>query len=184
VIAGSCSQATLAQVAAWARGRPAFRVDPLAAAAGEDVAAAALRWAAPLLGREPVLVYATAEPAVVAEAQSRLGRERAGALVEGILARVARGLVEGGVRRLVVAGGETAGAVVGALGVRALRIGPQIEPGVPWTATFGEPTLALALKSGNFGSPGFFARALESAADGARVETPRQAFPSGQPSLR
>jgi uncharacterized protein YgbK (DUF1537 family) len=169
VIAGSCSQATLAQVAEWARARPAFRVDPLAAAAGEDVAAAALRWAAPLVGREPVLVYATAEPAAVAEVQSRLGRERAGALVEGILARVARGLVGAGVRRLVVAGGETAGAVVGALGVRALRIGPQIEPGVPWTASLGEPTVSLALKSGNFGSPGFFARALESVPDGVRV---------------
>jgi uncharacterized protein YgbK (DUF1537 family) len=69
--------------------------------------------------------------------------------------------VECGVRKLVVAGGETAGAVVGALGVRALRIGPQIDPGVPWTASIGDPKLALALKSGNFGAADFFQKALD-----------------------
>jgi uncharacterized protein YgbK (DUF1537 family) len=82
-------------------------------------------------------------------------------LVEGIMARVARALVERGVRKLVVAGGETSGAVVGALNIRALRIGPQIDPGVPWTASIGAPRLALALKSGNFGGPEFFRKALE-----------------------
>jgi uncharacterized protein YgbK (DUF1537 family) len=93
--------------------------------------------------------------------QQRLGRERAGALVEEIMARVASGLVECGVRRLVVAGGETAGAAVQALGVRGLRIGRQIDPGVPWTVSLGDPPLALALKSGNFGAPDFFLRAFE-----------------------
>ena len=92
--------------------------------------------------------------------QERLGRERAGALVEGILADIARGLVAQGVRRLVVAGGETAGAVVQALGVTGLRIGRQIDPGVPWTVSLGKPPLALALKSGNFGAADFFLRAF------------------------
>src|SRR6185436_7402766 len=104
----------------------------------------------PLLAAGPVLVYATAEPDAVRKAQARLGAQRAGELVEACLARIANGLVEQGVRRLVVAGGETSGAVVNALGVRALRIGPQIDPGVPWTSSIGEPRLALALKSGNF----------------------------------
>ena len=90
----------------------------------------------------------------------KLGRERAGELIEGTMAKIARGLVERGVRRLVVAGGETAGAVVEALGVEALRIGAPIDPGVPWTASLGEPELLLALKSGNFGAPDFFTKAF------------------------
>ena len=87
--------------------------------------------------------------------------KRASALVEDVMARVARGLVDQGVRKLVVAGGETSGAVVNALGIGALRIGPQIDPGVPWTASIGDLKLALALKSGNFGGPEFFHKALE-----------------------
>jgi uncharacterized protein YgbK (DUF1537 family) len=157
VVSGSCSTATLGQVAAALdAGMPGFRVDPLRLAGGEDVVAAALAWAAPLLARGPVLVYATAAPDAVRAAQERLGRERAGGLVEGALAAIAEGLVERGVGRLVVAGGETSGAVVNRLGVRTLRIGPQIAPGVPWTASGGERPLALALKSGNFGAPSFF----------------------------
>jgi uncharacterized protein YgbK (DUF1537 family) len=143
-------------VAAIEAGVPAFRVDPLRLAAGEDVAGAALAWAAPLLGSGPVLVYATAEPDAVRAAQEQLGRDRAGALVEAALAAVARGLVDRGVAHLVVAGGETAGAVVNALGVQALRIGPQIAPGVPWTASVAGRPIALALKSGNFGARSFF----------------------------
>jgi len=77
------------------------------------------------------------------------------------MADVARDLVALGVRRLVVAGGETSGAVVQALGITGLRIGPQIDPGVPWTMSLGEPGMLLALKSGNFGTPDFFAKALE-----------------------
>ncbi|MBY0440083.1 MAG: hypothetical protein K2W80_18020, partial [Burkholderiales bacterium] len=80
-----------------------------------------------------------------------------------VLAGIAHGLAAAGVRRLVVAGGETSGAVVGALGVRALRIGPVIAPGVPWTASDGGAPLWLALKSGNFGAPDFFRTALDAA---------------------
>ena len=124
----------------------------------------ALAWAKPLLGDRPILISASAPTEEVAEAQRRLGREQAGSVVEKTLAEIARGLVAAGARRLVVAGGETAGAVVQALGVRGLRIGRQIDPGVPWTvslpATRSKPVLALALKSGNFGAPDFFLRAF------------------------
>jgi uncharacterized protein YgbK (DUF1537 family) len=163
VLSGSCSTATLAQVAHMREHAPVFTIDPVAAAEG-GVTPQALAWAKPLLGDRPILIAATAPPEKVAEAQNRLGRERAGAVVEETLAAIARGLVEAGVRRLVVAGGETAGAVVQALGVTGLRIGRQIDPGVPWTASLpsgrGEPVLALALKSGNFGAPDFFLRAF------------------------
>ena len=163
VVSGSCSAATHSQVRNFiAAGLPAFAVDPLAIADGADVAGAALRWAAPLLASGPVLVHATAEPQAVQQVQSRLGVEAAGALVERTLSAVARGLVELGVRRLVVAGGETSGAVVQALGVRQLQIGPQIDPGVPWTwALTGQGVpIHLALKSGNFGSADFFVKTM------------------------
>ena len=164
VLSGSCSTATLAQVAHMKERAPCFTIDPLAGAEPGDMAQQALAWAQPLLGRRPILFSASAAPDRVALVQQRLGRERAGALVEAIMAQVARGLVERGARRLVVAGGETAGAVVQALGVAGLRIGRQIDPGVPWTVSLpadaGEPALALALKSGNFGAPDFFLRAF------------------------
>jgi 3-dehydrotetronate 4-kinase len=160
VLSGSCSPATIAQVAYRRERAPLFVVDPMAVAAGRNVAEEALDWAKPLLGEEPILVAATASPETVSEVQRRLGRERAGALVEETLAAIARGLATDGARRLVIAGGETAGAVVQALGVTGLRIGRQIDPGVPWTMSLGEPVLALALKSGNFGAPDFFLRAF------------------------
>lgn len=160
VLSGSCSQATQAQVAYMHERRPIFRIDPVAAAAGRNISEEALDWATPRLDADPVLISATAAPAEVAAVQDQLGRERAGALVEKVMAEIARGLVERGVRRLVVAGGETSGAVVQALGIKGLRIGRQIDPGVPWTMSLGEPAIALALKSGNFGAEDFFLRAF------------------------
>jgi 3-dehydrotetronate 4-kinase len=160
VLSGSCSEATRAQVAHMRECRPVFTIDPIAAAAGRNIAEEALAWAMPRLGDRPLLISATAPPDRVAAIQGALGGECAGALVESIFASIATGLVARGVRRLVVAGGETAGAVVQALGVTALRIGRQIDPGVPWTVSPGEPRLALALKSGNFGAPDFFLRAF------------------------
>lgn len=160
VLSGSCSDMTNAQVAHWAASRPAFRLDPLALAADAGVVAQAEQWALEHIGREPVLVYATSSPREVRKAQEALGVARAGEVVEAALARVARTLVAAGVRKLVVAGGETSGAVVSALGLKALRIGPQIDPGVPWTMSLADPPIALALKSGNFGSADFFTKAL------------------------
>lgn len=160
VISGSCSVATNVQVEhVIASGRPAFAIDPLKLAAGKDVVAEALAWAAPLLPEGPPLIYATASPESVKAAQEKIGVERAGALVEEALASIAKGLVERGVRQMLVAGGETSGAVVKALGVTGLHIGPEIDPGVPWTVTLGKQPLALALKSGNFGTADFFMKA-------------------------
>ena len=161
VVSGSCSQATNGQVEEWRRARPAFHVDALELAAGKPVVEQARAWAQARIAQEPVLIFATSKPDEVKAVQARLGVEAAGKLIEDALAQIARGLVSMGVRKLVVAGGETSGAVVQALGVNALRIGPQIDPGVPWTVAIGEPPLALALKSGNFGTPDFFAKALE-----------------------
>ena len=93
--------------------------------------------------------------------QAKFGREQAGAMIEHAIARIAEGLAQAGVRRFVIAGGETSGAVVSALKVEALEIGPQIAPGVPATLSYGSPRYALALKSGNFGGPDFFAQALD-----------------------
>ena len=160
VLSGSCSTATNAQVQHWLQaGRPAFRIDALQLAQGTPQAAQALAWAEPLLPTQPVLVYATASADEVKATQQQLGVERAGVLVEACLAEVATGLLERGVRRLVVAGGETSGAVTLALQVQRLRVGTPIDPGVPWTQAEGRPLL-LALKSGNFGSVDFFAKAL------------------------
>jgi uncharacterized protein YgbK (DUF1537 family) len=161
VLAGSASKATNAQVAAWRESRPAFRIDALAAARGEPVVEQALAFAREhFANQQPVLIYATATPDEVKAVQRELGVEQAGHLVEETLAAIARGLRDLGVRKFVVAGGETSGAVVQALDVHTLRIGAQIDPGVPATATTGDEPLALALKSGNFGATDFFAKAL------------------------
>ncbi|MFZ1430469.1 MAG: 3-oxo-tetronate kinase [Geminicoccaceae bacterium] len=167
VLAGSCSAATLEQVAVMAESRPALKIDAVRLAEGWDPAEAT-EWAVRRMVDGPVLVYASATPAEVQAAQERLGRDRAGGLVEDALAAIAGGVVEAGARRLVVAGGETSGAVVQALGVKGLAIGAMIDPGVPATVSIGrDPPLALALKSGNFGGRDFFLRALRCLPGGA-----------------
>ena len=160
VLAGSASQATLGQIANWLKaGRPAMRIDPLALAAGKPVVEDALAFAAD--HAQTVLIYATNTADEVKAVQRELGAERAGHLVEQAMGRIASGLREAGVRRFVVAGGETSGAVVQALNIQLLQIGAQIDPGVPaCVSTPGEP-LALALKSGNFGGVDFFDKALK-----------------------
>jgi uncharacterized protein YgbK (DUF1537 family) len=161
VLSGSCSRTTNGQVAHWkTSGRPAYKIDPMALADGEPVVENALAFAAALPPEEPVLIYATSEPEEVRTVQQRLGVAESGAQVERALASIARLLADDGVNKFVVAGGETSGAVVQALGVTALRIGMQIDPGVPWTVSLGDRPIALALKSGNFGAPDFFAKAL------------------------
>jgi uncharacterized protein YgbK (DUF1537 family) len=161
VVAGSCSRATLAQLGYARDHLPVFELDALAMPDAAALSETALAWAADKIGVKPVVIAASAPPDRVAELQSRLGREQAGTLVEDTVARVAEGLVARGVRRMVVAGGETSGAVVGRLGVRSLRIGSEIDPGVPWTLAAGSgPELLLALKSGNFGATDFFLKAF------------------------
>jgi uncharacterized protein YgbK (DUF1537 family) len=160
VLSGSCSAATLGQVAEFAKSRPTLPLDPLAVAKDPETVDRAIAWAKEKLADGPALIHASAPPDSVKAVQDALGREAAGELVERAMARIAKALVDGGVRRLVVAGGETSGAVVSALGVKGLLIGAQIDPGVPGTVTMGERPMALALKSGNFGAPDFFEKAL------------------------
>ncbi|MEM7446116.1 MAG: 3-oxo-tetronate kinase [Pseudomonadota bacterium] len=162
IIAGSCSQMTQAQVAKAEARMPSHRIDPIALANDPmSTVRSVLEWAESQTSGAPVLIYSTAEPSAVVEAQAKLGRAEAGTLIEDVLAAIAIGLVGTGVRRLIVAGGETSGAVVNALGVATLEIGPEIAPGVPWTLTNSERPLALALKSGNFGGPDFFTEAFD-----------------------
>jgi len=174
IISGSCSLATNGQVGHFlAQGGAGFAVNPAQVVAGHDVCAEALTWAKTQLeaGRSPVLIYSTAGAGAVAAAQKGHGASAAGEMIESTLASVARGLVTLGVGQLVVAGGETSGACVQALGISQLLIGPQIVPGVPWCyvesgahhgALDGQVSgLHLALKSGNFGSEDFFTCAFE-----------------------
>ncbi len=160
VISGSCSEATRRQVAhAKAAGMPSLQLEPQSLADGTQDASGAVRWLAEQRADSAALVYATAEPAAVRKAQAALGMARAGALVEEALAEIAAVAVKRGATRLIVAGGETSGAVVQALGARALAIGPEIDPGAPGTRVIDGPAIALALKSGNFGKDDFFTRA-------------------------
>jgi uncharacterized protein YgbK (DUF1537 family) len=161
VLSGSCSAMTRAQVNAYAKTAASYKLDPVALASGSAAVDEAVAW----LRAQPVeadkLVYATAEPAEVAAAQDTLGRERAGAVVEQALARLAQEGFALGVRRFVVAGGETSGAVTQALAADRLSVGREIAPGVPWCfATRAGETFAITLKSGNFGAQDFFAKAL------------------------
>lgn len=163
IVSGSCSQATNRQVAHFkAQGGHALALDPLQLT-GDTAALVArvMAWATPLLPQGPVLVYSTAEPDAVKAIQARLGVTEAGALVEHALAAVARALAQAGVQQLVVAGGETSGACVQALGITQLQIGPQIDPGVPWCHALGHAgPLHITLKSGNFGTDDFFTKAF------------------------
>lgn len=160
VLSGSCSAMTRSQVANYAAQAPSFHLDPhILAAEGPRQA---LVWLAAQSEEAAPMLYASAEPHDVRSAQDALGVERAGQLVEDALATLAVAAREKGVRRFVVAGGETSGAVTKALGVTRLDIGVEIAPGVPWTysQSAGVP-IALTLKSGNFGSETFFSHALD-----------------------
>lgn len=165
VLSGSCSRATLAQIDAFLTHYEGFALDPLALATSDDHYHEALNFARNRVGcGAPLIVYASALAGSVQQAQQQLGVEASGELVESALASLATTLVSEGVGRLIVAGGETSGAVVSALGIKALRIGGQIDPGVPWTQARIEgkdKPLSLALKSGNFGAVNFFTRAFE-----------------------
>jgi uncharacterized protein YgbK (DUF1537 family) len=160
VLAGSCSTATLGQIAAArAAGMPVLALDAAALADGRQTAAQVADWALAQTGPLPSVICSSADAATLARIQAQLGREASGELVERTLADVAVQLQAKGFTRFLIAGGETSGAVVAGLGVQSLHIGPEIDPGVPWTHCIDGPDLALALKSGNFGAPDFFVRA-------------------------
>lgn len=162
ILAGSCSVATRGQIAqAIEKNLPHFRVDPFAIADGSCTIETIMKWVASLPVDALPLIYSSDDPDHVAKVQAQLGREKSGALVEHLMADLARALVDEGFTRMIVAGGETSGAVVEALGVGLLEIGPEIDPGVPWTKSRSGPEVALALKSGNFGAPDFFTKAWD-----------------------
>ncbi len=157
ILAGSCSDATRGQIAvAKAAGLPSRALDVAALAEGRETAAELAAWIIAQPPGRPPLLYSSADPDTLAEIQTRLGRNASGELVERTLAAVAARLIPAGFTRLIIAGGETSGAVTAALGVTLLSIGPEIAPGVPWTRSLAGPDLALALKSGNFGGSDFF----------------------------
>ncbi|MBY5459019.1 3-oxo-tetronate kinase (plasmid) [Rhizobium beringeri] len=162
IVAGSCSKATLHQLDIAERSMPVLRLDPERLLAGPDEIAAAISWAGDRISAGPVVIAASAAPETVARLQSLHGREASGHAIETATSIIAAELVGRGVRRLVVAGGETSGAAVDRLAIPAFLIGPEIAPGVPVLRTVGnaQGDMLLALKSGNFGGEDFFTAAL------------------------
>ncbi|MBY5835274.1 four-carbon acid sugar kinase family protein (plasmid) [Rhizobium leguminosarum] len=162
IVAGSCSKATLHQLDIAERSMPVLRLDPERLLAGPDEIAAAISWAGDRISAGPVVIAASAAPETVSRLQSLYGREASGHAIETATSIIAAELVERGVRRLVIAGGETSGAAVDRLAIPAFLIGPEIAPGVPVLRTIGnaQGDMLLALKSGNFGGEDFFTAAL------------------------
>jgi len=161
-LAGSCSQATLQQIANAEKTMPVLHLDPERVVAGRDEAGRALAWAKTRINQGPILIASSSTPEEVAALQSRHGRDAAGHAIEQAMADIAEGLVQSGVRRLVVAGGETSGAVVDRLRIPGFLVGAEIAAGVPVLRAVGADNgeMLLALKSGNFGGPEFFSDAL------------------------
>jgi uncharacterized protein YgbK (DUF1537 family) len=162
-LAGSCSQATLQQIARAEQAMPVLHLDPEQVVAGKDETERALAWAGERLSKGPILIASSSTPDQVSALQARHGRDAAGHAIEQAMADIAEGLVKSGVRRLVVAGGETSGAVVDRLGIPGFLVGPEIAAGVPVLRAVGaqDGEMLLALKSGNFGGPEFFSDALK-----------------------
>lgn len=159
IFSGSCSQMTNLQVAEWRKRRPSYNLNPNELDA--DAIQHCLNWLDQLGHDEVGLIYATDTPEAVKASQAVLGVAAAGELVEQAMASLAKQAYLRGIRRFVVAGGETSGAVTQALGVKEVLIGKEICPGVPWVySDASTDPLALALKSGNFGTPSFFEDAL------------------------
>ncbi|MDB5618857.1 3-oxo-tetronate kinase [Tardiphaga sp.] len=161
-LAGSCSQATLQQIARAGQTMPVLHLDAENIMAGRPEIERALAWAKDRLGKGPILIASSATPEQVGILQARHGRDAAGHAIEQAMADLAEALVKTGVRRLVVAGGETSGAVVDRLGIPGFLVGAEIAPGVPVLRAVGSTVgeLSLALKSGNFGGETFFEDAL------------------------
>jgi 3-dehydrotetronate 4-kinase len=166
IISGSCSVATNAQVAHFlATGGAGFAIDPLSLVQDQSVVDHVMQWVVQQDPDHPILIYATAKPESVRAVQSQLGVAKAGSMVEEALSDIAQRIVSRGIHQLVVAGGETSGACVKALGIESMRIGAAIAPGVPWchaSSPFAKGGhLHITLKSGNFGTEDFFTQAFQ-----------------------
>jgi len=156
VLSGSCSAATREQIAFFSSRFPAKKIDVVAASKDNHVLDELISWIDAHADAKSILLYTTAEPSELAKIQKSIGKDHAAMVAETVLAELANALVQRGVRRFVIAGGETSGAIVNRLGIQSVRIGSEIAPGVPWVYSMNEPTIALALKSGNFGGRSFF----------------------------
>ena len=162
VLSGSCSAMTRAQVEAVKEKWACYNLDAIELSENNQTALdSVVSWIDAQDSDQPFLIYSSADPVEVRKIQDKLGRETAGLLVEEAMAYIARVLAQKGVGRLVVAGGETSGAVVKSLGISAIQIGKEIDPGVPWCKAMGAVQISLALKSGNFGAEDFFTKAFE-----------------------
>jgi uncharacterized protein YgbK (DUF1537 family) len=161
MLSGSCSAATRSQIDHAAGLMPTCEIDPLQLAEDPAEVDRLIDWACDRIRRGAILLYSSGRPEVVLGVQERLGRGPAAALVEATFGAIATALAGCGVRTFVVAGGETSAAVLQALGIRSLAFGEELDPGVPWTSSLAPPGFVFALKSGNFGTPEFFAKALE-----------------------
>lgn len=167
VLAGSCSDATRQQIAAFEKLFPVLHLDLASSSNREEIVAQTWKWCNEQWLRSqsrtlPLLVTTSAKSELVAAARSKFGEKDAATFAESVFAEIAKRLQSNGVRKFIVAGGETAGSIINSLGIRAVRIGREIAPGVPWVTTVSQPRLTLTLKSGNFGGPHFFLDALES----------------------
>jgi len=158
-VAGSCSQATIGQVERARAAMPSFHLSPALSHDPEEIWSMTRTWLDEHLDDGPVLVYSTAPAAERRETQQVFG-ERTAEVLEDLLARSAQHAVSRGARRVVVAGGETSGAVVQALGIASVEVAQEADTGVPWCLTLGSEPVALLLKSGNFGHPDLITRAV------------------------
>ncbi|MBT0959019.1 four-carbon acid sugar kinase family protein [Alphaproteobacteria bacterium KMM 3653] len=163
ILAGSCSGATRGQVDLHAQAHPTLAIDVPGVMAGRVTVETLVAFYDANQGRAP-LAYSSGSPDQVLALQSRFGREAVAEKLDNLFADTAKTLVSKGYRRIVVAGGETSGAVAQAvteaLGAAAMTVGAEIDPGVPILTLGDGESVVLALKSGNFGAPDFFAKAL------------------------
>jgi len=161
ILSGSCSPVTQEQVAVYKNKGPSLRLEPVAIKRGQQTLTHVMEWIAVHADNGPVLIYSTDTPRAIKEYQDKIGIEEVCSLIEEMFAEIVKEAVKRGVRKFIIAGGETSGSVVQALEVKALRIGPTIAPGVPVTETLTQVPMLLALKSGNFGDSDFFAKAVQ-----------------------
>jgi 3-dehydrotetronate 4-kinase len=159
ILAGSCSGMTRRQIDHHRSGHPVIEIDVHKVMSGALSADEVARDLLSLASQAP-LAFSSGTPEAVSAMQNTYGRDAVAQRLDCFFGDLAVTLTEAGVRRLVVAGGETSGAVVSALAPEALQVGQEIDPGVP--VLRAESGLVLALKSGNFGSVDFFSKALAS----------------------
>ncbi|WP_086931731.1 3-oxo-tetronate kinase [Agarilytica rhodophyticola] len=161
ILVGSCSSSTQQQVKAASAHYPVISIDPIALSNQSLTIEELTQQALKILEKSTVIITSTATPEIIERMQSTLGKEHVSTLLEETFGLLGKRLVAAGIKKIIVAGGETSGAVSKALAIRQLSIGPQIDPGVPWTHHLGTDKLFLAFKSGNFGDENFFQKAVE-----------------------